>query len=211
MKVHVRLHYYYKNYDSKRRFCSYWHQIQEIISLKPKKILEIGIGSGFVSKYLRDKKFNLITYDIDKTLRPDVVGTILKAPFADQSFDVVACCEVLEHLPYEDFPKALREIYRLSKKYAILSLPDSTRAYRLNIQLPKFGELKKLIPVPWLKPPVHEFNGFHYWEIGKAGYPLRKVMNEMRRAGFKIKKTYRVFEIPYHRFFVLAKDEMKDE
>jgi hypothetical protein len=28
-------------------------------------------------------------------------------------------------------------------------------------------------------------------------------MGEMKNAGFEIKKTYRVFEMPYHRFFVL--------
>jgi len=50
------------------------------------------------------------------------------------------------------------------------------------------------------------------WEIGKAGYPLQKVMREMQIAGFEIneiKKTYRVFEIPWHRFFVLSKDAEK--
>jgi len=47
----------------------------------------------------------------------------------------------------------------------------------------------------------------HHWEIGKAGYPLRKMMIEMQNAGFEINKTYRVFEMPYHRFFVLANGE----
>jgi hypothetical protein len=35
-------------------------------------------------------------------------------------------------------------------------------------------------------------------------------MDKMRRVGFEIKKTYRVFEMPYHRFFVLTKGEEKD-
>jgi len=55
---------------------------------------------------------------------------------------------------------------------------------------------------------MNKFDGEHYWEIGKEGYPLQKVMDEMRRAGFKIEKTYRVFEHPYHRFFVLAKGKV---
>jgi hypothetical protein len=32
-------------------------------------------------------------------------------------------------------------------------------------------------------------------------------MSEMRSAGFEIKRTYRVFEIPWHRFFVLEEKE----
>lgn len=49
--------HYYDNYDWKGRFCSYWHQINEIIELGPNRVLEIGIGNGFVSKYLKDRKY----------------------------------------------------------------------------------------------------------------------------------------------------------
>jgi hypothetical protein len=198
-------HYYNESYDSKGRFASYWHQINEIITKKPKTVLEVGIGNKLVSNYLRIRGINVITLDIDPRLRPDVAGSVLSMPFTDNSFEVVACYEVLEHLPYADFPKALSEIHRVTSRYAILSLPDSTRAYRLDIQIPKVGELKRLIQLPRLKPPVHEFDGEHYWEIGKAGYPLWKIIIEIKNAKFKIEKTYRVFEMPYHRFFVLEK------
>jgi len=123
---------------------------------------------------------------------------------------VSACSEMLAHLPYEGFPRTLTEIHRLSGRYAVLSLPDSTRVYRLDIQIPKIGELKRLIQLPRLKPPKHVFDGEHYWEVGKAGYPLQKAISEMRRAGFEIKKTYRAFEMPYHRFFVLAKGKVDE-
>ena len=196
-------HYLRKEYDSKGRFISYWHQINELMELEPRSILEIGIGNGLTSNYLKGRGLNVATMDIDERLNPDKVGSILDIPFPDGSFEVVACFEVLEHLPYEDFPKALSEIQRVSSRYAVLSLPDLTRVYRFDIQIPKIGELKMLIPLPRLRPPKHVFDGEHYWEIGKAGYPLHKVMSEMRSAGFEIKKTYRVFEIPWHRFFVL--------
>ncbi len=195
--------YFRKEYDSKERFISYWHQISEIRKLEASSILEIGIGNGLVSNYLKKRGLKVTTMDIDERLNPDKVGSVLNIPFPDEYFEVVACFEVLEHLPYEDFSKALSEIYRVSNKYAVLSLPDCTKAYRVDIQIPKIGELKRLIPLPRLKPPKHEFNGEHYWEIGKAGYLLQKVMGEIQTTGFEIKKTYRVFEIPWHRFFVL--------
>jgi len=31
--------------------------------------------------------------------------------------------------------------------------------------------------------------------------------HEIQKAGFKIEKTYRIFENPYHRFFILRKGE----
>jgi len=206
MKIQVEpSHYFNKIYDSKERFISYWHQINEIIMLKPSSILEIGIGNGLVANYLKQREFDITTMDIDERLNPDKIGSVLFIPFSDESFELVTCFEVLEHLPYEDFPKALSEIHRVSEKYVILSLPDVKRVYRLYIQIPKIGELKRLIKLPRLKAPVHEFNGEHYWELGKAGYPLRTVMNEMQNSGFEIKKTWRIFEIPYHRFFALKK------
>ncbi len=198
-------HYYETNYDTKARFCSYWHQIQELVSLEPDTVLEIGVGSGFVCNYLKQRGFKVTTLDINKQLNPDKVGSVLTIPFPEGSFEVVACYEVLEHLPFEDFSKALKEIHRVSRLHAVLSLPDRTRAYRLDVQIPKIGEFKMLVPFPRLKAPVHRFDGQHFWEIGKAGYPLRKVTNEIQRAGFEIKKTYRVFEMPYHRFFILDK------
>jgi len=171
----------------------------------PKEVLEIGIGNRFVSKYLKERGVNVATLDIDKRLNSDFVGSVLKIPFVDESFEVVTCCELLEHLPYRDFSKALSEIYRVSKSYVILSLPDLRRVCRFSIQVPKLGELKMLIPLPRLKPLVREFSGGHYWNIGTVGYFLPKIKREIYNAGFKIERSYQVFEIHWHRFFVLRK------
>jgi len=212
--------YHYNNYDSKGRFCSYWHQINEVLSVPSEQILEVGVGNGFVSSYLKNKRLKVITLDIDKRLNPDVIGSVLELPFPDESFDVVTCCEVLEHLTYEDFRKGLSEIFRVSKLRAILSLPDISKAYPLHVNIPKIGEIKKLIPLPGVKKPTRNLNHGHHleqgeyaysvphcWEIGEAGYSLSRISNDIETIGFKIAKTYRVFEQPYHRFFVLAKGE----
>ena len=199
-------HYLSKSYDEKGRFCSYWHQINELRELEPDSILEIGIGNGMVSNYLKQRGYNVTTMDIDERLKPDKVGSILHIPFSDKFFEVVACFEVLEHLPYENFAKALSEIHRVTIKYVVLSLPDVTKVYRLNIQVPKIGELKRLISIPRFKIPKHEFNGEHYWEIGKAGYSLKRIVRDIEKAGFEVIKSYQVFEMPYHRFFILVKN-----
>jgi len=198
-------HYFNNSYDSKGRFISYWHQVNEIVRLEPDSVLEIGIGNGFVSKYLKERDINITTLDFDSNLNPDRVGSVLDIPFEDNIFEVVACFEVLEHLPFENFSKALAEIYRVSKTYAILSLPDVNRVYRIDIHIPKVGVFKKLIPLPRLKVPTHNFDGEHYWEIGKAGYPLNKIISDIQKSGFEVEKTYRIFENPYHRFFTLKK------
>lgn len=210
LKSHVSpSNYFRKGYDSKKRFISYWHQINEIISLEPNSVLEIGIGNGLVANYLKRRNYNIKTMDIDERLNPDYVSSVLNIPFASDSFKVVTCFEVLEHLPYEDVSKAIKEVYRVASKYAILSLPDSTRAYWIYIQFPLIGKIKKLISLPQKNPSEHVFDGQHYWEIGKAGYPLRRILTEIKNAGFEVLKTYRIFEVPYYRFFVLAKKKKR--
>jgi SAM-dependent methyltransferase len=207
MKTQVKPnHYFEPSYDSKERFVSYWHQINELTQLKPNSILEIGIGNGLVSNYLKQRGYNVTSIDIDFHLDPEAVASVTHIPFANESFDVVACFEVLEHLPYEQFYPSLREIHRVSKKYAVLSLPDANLVYPLHILVPKIGEIRKLIRLPRLKTPRHVFDGQHYWEIGKAGYNLKRIMKDIERAGFRLIKTYRIFEGPYYRFFVFKKE-----
>jgi len=47
--------------------------------------------------------------------------------------------------------------------------------------------------------------GEHYWEIGRKGFPIRKVRTKIKEAGFKIVRE----EVPilnaYHQFFILEK------
>jgi len=93
----------------------------------------------------------------------------------------------------------------VSQKHVILSLPDVTPVYRLNIELPRMRPIKRLIEHPFPRPTQHEFDGQHYWEIGKRLYPLKKIKLDIKRKGFKIMKTYRVFEFYYNRIFILEK------
>jgi len=51
--------------------------------------------------------------------------------------------------------------------------------------------------LPRLKKPIHNLGGEHYWEIGKVGYPLNRIISDINKSGFKVEKTYRVFEHPY--------------
>ena len=198
-------YYFRREYDSKGRFISYWHQIDEVMTIGLAPVLEIGIGNGFVSDWLKKRQIDVTTMDIDHRLGPDKVGSILSLPFPDGAFKVVTCFEVLEHLPYEDFPKALSEIYRVLGEYALLSMPDCNRSYQVGIQIPMLGEFKKLIQLPRAKQTRHILGGQHCWEIGKEGYPLSRIISDMKRVEFEVEKTFRVFENPYHRFFKLKR------
>jgi ubiquinone/menaquinone biosynthesis C-methylase UbiE len=194
---------YDNNYDTKGRFASYWHQINEMQKLKPSKILEIGIGNGFIHNYFKNKGLKISTLDISKELNPDYVGSVLSMPFEDKQFDVCLCCEVLEHLPFTEFTKALQEIQRVSRN-AVLSLPNAS--YYLVIQTKTTANtFSKIVSFPKIFNRVYKFDGEHYWEIGKKGYLLNKIKRIIKENGFSIEKCYRLFEMPYHNFFILSK------
>lgn len=55
-----------------------------------------------------------------------------------------------------------------------------------------------------MTPSKHVFDGEHHWEIGKKGYLLKKIIDDLSQKS-KLLKTYRVPENPYHRFFVFEK------
>ncbi len=114
---------YFEGYDDDSRIRSYVNQISEVSNLGCRKILEIGIGNGHVSKRLKDMGFDVVTVDFDFNLGPRIIGDIGVLPFKDNSFDVVLCAEVLEHVRFSDSVVALREIYRVADKYAVLTLP----------------------------------------------------------------------------------------
>ncbi len=198
-------HYDDLEYNDKGRFNSFWHQIDSIVRLKTGSVLEIGTGSGFVNFVLKKNGIEVTTIDIDKDLNPDIVSSVLSMPLKDGSFDAALCGQVLEHLPYENFIPALKEIRRVVRKHLVLSLPDLHRVYRFNLQLPLLGEIKFLYPIPRLRPINWKFNGEHYWNISCKNYSLARIKKDIQDSGFIVENTFCVFEMPWHRFFILRK------
>lgn len=112
----------------------YKHFFRMIKPLKPVSILDVGCGEGITLKKLEDKKIGKkregIDYSTDaikigKKIYPELIlskGTVYKMDFKDDSFDLVICTEVLEHL--ENPVKAVEEMKRVSSKYIVFSVPN---------------------------------------------------------------------------------------
>ncbi|MBU4347930.1 class I SAM-dependent methyltransferase [Patescibacteria group bacterium] len=192
------------SYDHFGRWASYFYQIKSVIKTNPNNILEIGIGNGIVSKYLKEQGFKLTTADFTEDLNPDIVTDVTDLSFSDNDFDVILCCEVLEHLPFEESLRALREIRRVCGRYAIISIPDHRRVlFSIKVKLPFIQEKSFILRAPSFKK--HVFDGQHYWEIGKIGFSLGKIKKAFVESGFEIEKDFTVPENPLVHFFVLKK------
>ncbi len=197
--------YNFKKYCFEDRWFSYWHQINEVLTLNPKNVLEIGVGDKVFANYLKSNtNIKYTSADIADDLNPDVVCSIDNLKFSDNGFDVVCAFEVLEHLPFEKFRQTLRELCRVSRNFVIISLPHWGRHFSIDIRLPLIKRLRWQYKFGLL-PIKHKFNGQHYWEIGKKEYPLKRIKREIKKAKFEIIKDYIAFNSPYHHFFVLKK------
>jgi 2-polyprenyl-3-methyl-5-hydroxy-6-metoxy-1,4-benzoquinol methylase len=162
----------YESYLTEARWSSYYIQLTEVMRENPKSVLIVGVGDGLVPYYISRQGIMVRTMDIDERLSPDHLGSVVSPDIASnvEPADIVMCCQVLEHMPFDQFERALENLSALCKKKIIISLPDVRRLARIRIDLPVLGSFKIAIPLPY-KPKEHKFNGEHYWEIGAKGYP----------------------------------------
>lgn len=197
-------HYNHMTYDHKARWLSYWYQIRAVLESNPKKVLEVGLGNGLTTEYLRKQGIEVFTLDIDSSLNPDLVGSITKIPLLDSSVDCVLAAEVLEHIPFNEVKTALKEMRRVSRGTAIISFPDSRRTILyFALKLPMLPRLDIFWKMQSSKE--HVFDGQHYWEMGKRGYSYETIEKIILASGFAIKKHFVPFDCPTKHFFILEK------
>lgn len=80
------------------------------------RTLDIGCGDS----YYKNLFPNRVAFDIDPERKPDVIGDVHQLPFPNETFDIVVCIEVLEHLHTPSL--ALAEIQRVLRKNGLLLL-----------------------------------------------------------------------------------------
>lgn len=94
--------------------------------LRPVTILDAGCGEGFVLDRLRggfgvDISAPALAYARQRLDDPVNQANLYNLPFADNSFDLVVCLEVLEHLPEPGH--GLAELLRVARWFVLVSVP----------------------------------------------------------------------------------------
>lgn len=196
--------HYGHSYRSRDRWLSYFYQLALVRTLAPASVLEVGPGEGVVTENLRRDGVRVVTCDIAEDLHPDVVGSITALPCKDGEFELALAAEVLEHIQWRDVPQALRELRRVSKARVVISLPHPGWVFSLSLKLPLLPYLNLFLQIPFFWQE-HTFNGEHYWELGKKGYPVRRFVVAARAAGLELVKTEKHIDDPVHRLFVFKK------
>lgn len=160
------------------------YQIRQLHSFRPKRVLEIGIGNGFVSTFLRQSGIEVVTADINPALNPDVCAPLHELPqhLQGERFDVVSCCEVLEHMPFEEFGRNLDVIRGLAPE-AFISLPGHFPWMgvmgRLGIHN-RFMDLSLGLRIPCRR----RLTDGHFWEIASEWRTRRSALVAQMRERF---------------------------
>ncbi|MBI3627200.1 MAG: class I SAM-dependent methyltransferase [Candidatus Sungbacteria bacterium] len=201
-----REHYFNWRYIKAERWMSYWHQLENVVSTKPQSVLEIGVGNSIVRETLKKLNIQVTTVDIDASLNPDLVASVVKLPLADNSFDTVLAAEILEHIPFGELENALGELHRVSQEYVVISLPHVGSQFMLSFKIPLLKKVTVFFKVPhfWkTKTSTPE----HHWEIGMSGFSLARIRHQFKEARFRVLKARGYADDPAHIHFILEKHD----
>jgi SAM-dependent methyltransferase len=81
-------------------------------------VLDVATGGGHVARRLRDAGAKVVTVDAAVGMQPDVVAPADHLPFADASFDAVACRIAAHHFP--DVLASLKEMARVASDRVVI-------------------------------------------------------------------------------------------
>ena len=93
---------------------------------KPIKLLHFAPEQAFYQRFKRLDHITYTTTDLNSPLA-DVKADICHLPFDEDTFDVILCNHVLEHIP--DDTKAMQELYRVMKPggWGIFQIPQDLK------------------------------------------------------------------------------------
>ncbi len=94
-----------------RLFWLYLKNETDFFTVK-KKVLHFAPEQAFYKRFKQMPNLDYVTTDLNSPLA-EVKADICNLPFEDNSFDVIFCNHVLEHIP--DDTKAMQELYRVLK------------------------------------------------------------------------------------------------
>jgi len=115
-----------------------------------KRFLEVGCGLGFFSQKAVELGAKVTGVDVGARLVKKnrkkipkgrfLVASASDLPFSDNSFDVVLCTEVIEHV--EDQDRAVKELVRVLKEGGVLVVTTPNRIFRPIFDLLSFLQIR---------------------------------------------------------------------
>ncbi|HET9222616.1 MAG TPA: glycosyltransferase, partial [Roseiflexaceae bacterium] len=178
--------------------------------LQPQTVLDAGCAMGFLVEMLRRRGVEAYGIDVSRyaieQVHPDVrpycwVGSVAE-PFP-QTYDLIVCIEVLEHVPHDEAERAVANFCRHARSVLFSSSPfDYKEPTHFNVQAPEYWaalfarhgfyrdvDYDASFIAPWAarfiprQEPIHRLIRDYerrFWLLWKENTDLRSLTNEMR-------------------------------
>ncbi len=160
---------------------------------KKLRFLHFAPEQALVDQIKRFKNIDYLSVDIDPK-KAMQVEDITKLSFEDESFDILYCCHVLEHI--EDDRKAISELYRVLKKDGLAI-----------IQVPVRMNLEKTFEDPSITDPQERLKVYGQTDhVRNCGLDY---VDRIREGGFKVKVSNGVEELSeaeFEKYFLRKAD-----
>jgi ubiquinone/menaquinone biosynthesis C-methylase UbiE len=155
-------------------------------TLHNRKILEIGAGSGIISYHVIQASNDVISIDISanlfrNTFFPEnkiqfLLANGISMPFKDETFDIVICNQVIEHIPRHNQPSLVNEIFRVLGKDGLVYMATPNKFWPIepHTKLPLISYFPKKISDIYL----NYAKGTKYFNVYLLDYyRLRKILS----------------------------------
>jgi SAM-dependent methyltransferase len=153
--------------------------VRSYLSALPRgtRVLDAGCGEGVLVEEFRDR---LAIEGLDANYSSAYVtrGSLLALPYADGTFAHATCLDVLEHLTFEDQPKALAELFRVVR-------PGG----ELLVSVPNLAHLQSRVHFLLQGRLIHTAS----IEKHPGDRPVAEYLDLARRAGFRLVERRGIF------------------
>ena len=135
-----RWHAYY----SRKRLSHQWFQVDLLKDLPVQNVLEVGPYLGLVTAMLASAGYSVTTFDIESVshdigAEKHIQGDIAKiSKNSLREFDAILCCEILEHIAWEDIDSVINRMAEGGAPWLIISVPYEGFQFGFSIYLNRF-------------------------------------------------------------------------
>lgn len=184
-------------YYSEKRIGQQWKQLDLVGRFHTGgPLLEIGPYLGLVTACLSNAGYDVTTMDagprrFDHPDTPYIMADIRTVdPGQLMRFNTILCCELLEHLDWDEVDGVLRRLRRFDR-VLIVSVPYEgaqlfTRFYLNTHTARQMFQWRKLRSFRAFLTPADNGPDSHKWEVGYRGRSLNEWERKLRDAGWRI-------------------------
>ena len=155
-----------------------------------KKVLHMAPEQCFLTRF-RKLNHDYVTADIDSPIA-DVTADIINLPFNDNSFDVIFCNHVLEHV--QDDTRAMKELFRVMKKggMGIFQVPQDLNR-NVTFEDNSITSPKERAKIFGQYDHVRVYGKDYFDKLRSIGFEVKEV-NYSQKLSTEISSKYRLME-----------------